>query len=56
MIHCNNIAKFLAGVGLKIQFKPQGSFFLFAEIPKSCIYFLRENSVLTPEVSVIFQF
>ena len=30
------IVKLLAGVGFKIQFKPQGSFFLFAEIPENC--------------------
>ncbi|GAU31652.1 hypothetical protein TSUD_38490 [Trifolium subterraneum] len=28
------IIKFLAGVGFKIQFIPQGSFFLFAELPE----------------------
>ncbi|KAL5069064.1 hypothetical protein RYX36_019951 [Vicia faba] len=30
------IVKLLAGVGFKIQFIPQGSFFLFAEIPENC--------------------
>ncbi|XP_061338454.1 uncharacterized protein LOC133285261 [Gastrolobium bilobum] len=30
------IIKLLAGVGFKIQFIPQGSFFLFAELPDNC--------------------
>ncbi|KAF7804898.1 kynurenine--oxoglutarate transaminase 1-like [Senna tora] len=30
------IIKLLAGVGFKIQFKPQGAFFLFAELPDNC--------------------
>jgi aspartate/methionine/tyrosine aminotransferase len=30
------IIKLLAGVGFKIQFIPQGSFFLFAELPEDC--------------------
>ncbi|PON72433.1 LL-diaminopimelate aminotransferase [Trema orientale] len=30
------IVKSLEGVGFKIQFKPQGSFFLFAELPENC--------------------
>lgn len=28
--------KVLAGIGFKIQFKPQGSTFLFAELPENC--------------------
>ncbi|KAI4349712.1 hypothetical protein L6164_010272 [Bauhinia variegata] len=30
------IIELLAGAGFKIQFKPQGSFFLFAELPDNC--------------------
>ncbi|CAJ1969923.1 unnamed protein product [Sphenostylis stenocarpa] len=30
------IINLLGGVGFKIEFKPQGSFFLFAELPDSC--------------------
>ncbi|WVY95794.1 hypothetical protein V8G54_027945 [Vigna mungo] len=30
------IVNFLAGVGLKIEFIPQGSFFLFAKLPDNC--------------------
>lgn len=30
------IIKLLAGVGFKIEFIPQGSFFLFAELPENC--------------------
>ncbi|XP_014511164.1 uncharacterized protein LOC106769886 [Vigna radiata var. radiata] len=30
------IVNFLAGVGFKIEFIPQGSFFLFAELPDNC--------------------
>ena len=30
------IVKLLAGVGFKIQFIPQGSFFLFAGLPENC--------------------
>ncbi|KAH1089428.1 hypothetical protein J1N35_016685 [Gossypium stocksii] len=29
--------KFLGSVGFRIQFKPQGSLFLFAELPKDCL-------------------
>lgn len=29
--------KLLGSVGLRIQFKPQGSLFLFAELPKDCL-------------------
>ncbi|KAF3436512.1 hypothetical protein FNV43_RR23604 [Rhamnella rubrinervis] len=28
--------KMLAGIGFKFQFKPEGSFFLFAELPENC--------------------
>ncbi|XP_020980035.1 kynurenine--oxoglutarate transaminase 1 isoform X4 [Arachis ipaensis] len=31
------IVKLLAGVGFKIQFIPQGSIFLFAELPEDCL-------------------
>ncbi|XP_034690613.1 kynurenine--oxoglutarate transaminase 3-like [Vitis riparia] len=31
------IIKMLAGVGFRIQFKPQGSVFVFAELPESCL-------------------
>ncbi|XP_042500504.1 probable N-succinyldiaminopimelate aminotransferase DapC isoform X1 [Macadamia integrifolia] len=31
------IVKMLCSVGFKIQFKPQGSFFVFAELPEECI-------------------
>lgn len=37
--------KLLGGTGFQIQFKPQGSFFLFAELP--------ENSLLS-DVSKFF--
>ncbi|GMN52353.1 hypothetical protein TIFTF001_021514 [Ficus carica] len=30
------VMKMLEGIGFKIQFKPQGSFFLFAELPEDC--------------------
>ncbi|GAV57013.1 Aminotran_1_2 domain-containing protein [Cephalotus follicularis] len=33
----NYIVNLLAGVGFRIQFKPQGSFFLFAELPEDCL-------------------
>ncbi|GFY98679.1 hypothetical protein Acr_13g0000800 [Actinidia rufa] len=29
--------KLLAGVGFQVQFKPQGSFFLFVELPENCV-------------------
>ncbi|XP_028053357.1 uncharacterized protein LOC114257764 isoform X1 [Camellia sinensis] len=32
----NYTIKLLAGVGFQVQFKPQGSFFLFAELPENC--------------------
>ncbi|KAK9281417.1 hypothetical protein L1049_004318 [Liquidambar formosana] len=31
------VVKLLAGVGFKIKFKPQGSFFVFAELPEDCL-------------------
>ncbi|KAL6339767.1 hypothetical protein AAG906_034853 [Vitis piasezkii] len=31
------IIKMLAGVGFRIQFKPQGSVFVFAELPENCL-------------------
>ncbi|KAK0583323.1 hypothetical protein LWI29_035682 [Acer saccharum] len=31
------IVKLLAGIGFQIHFKPQGSFFLFAELPENCL-------------------
>lgn len=30
------IAKLLVDIGFEVQFEPQGSFFLFVELPKSC--------------------
>lgn len=30
------IAKLLVDIGFQVQFEPQGSFFLFVELPKSC--------------------
>lgn len=30
------MVKVLAGVGFRLQFKPQGSIFLFAELPENC--------------------
>ena len=30
------IVKLLVDIGFQVQFEPQGSFFLFAELPKSC--------------------
>ncbi|KAL7226991.1 hypothetical protein ACSBR1_021956 [Camellia fascicularis] len=32
----NYTIELLAGVGFQVQFKPQGSFFLFAELPENC--------------------
>ncbi|KAI7992075.1 Kynurenine--oxoglutarate transaminase [Camellia lanceoleosa] len=32
----NYTIKLLVGVGFQVQFKPQGSFFLFAELPENC--------------------
>lgn len=32
----NYTIKLLAGVGFQVQFKPQGSFFLFTELPENC--------------------
>ncbi|CAL5437490.1 unnamed protein product [Camellia sinensis] len=32
----NYTIRLLAGVGFQVQFKPQGSFFLFAELPENC--------------------
>uniref|UniRef100_A0A5B7BHF3 Putative kynurenine--oxoglutarate transaminase-like isoform X1 n=1 Tax=Davidia involucrata TaxID=16924 RepID=A0A5B7BHF3_DAVIN len=31
------VVKLLAGVGFKVHFKPQGAFFLFAELPENCL-------------------
>ncbi|XP_043718601.1 kynurenine--oxoglutarate transaminase-like isoform X2 [Telopea speciosissima] len=33
----NYIVKMLCSIGFKIHFKPQGSFFVFAELPEECI-------------------
>ncbi|KAL7199115.1 hypothetical protein ACSBR2_021403 [Camellia fascicularis] len=35
----NYTIELLAGVGFQVQFKPQGSFFLFAELPENCALF-----------------
>ncbi|XP_031288084.1 kynurenine--oxoglutarate transaminase-like isoform X3 [Pistacia vera] len=31
------VVKLLGGIGFQIHFKPQGSFFLFAELPQNCL-------------------
>ncbi|KAK2649583.1 hypothetical protein Ddye_017072 [Dipteronia dyeriana] len=31
------MVKLIAGMGFRIRFKPQGSFFLFAELPENCL-------------------